>query len=63
MDIQITAVSKIIEGAMEGDMAKVKAYAKHIAEQLENQGELRAAKIIYNRLNGSYKNESKVILD
>ena len=60
-DIQITAVVKIIEGALENDMAKVTAYAEHIAKYLEERNEGRCAKIIRDRLDGSYKSKPKVV--
>lgn len=49
--IKVVPVSKIIEGAVTGDMEKVKLYANFIADDLAEQGELRASKIIRNALN------------
>jgi len=63
VEIQVTAVAKIVEGAMEGDLTKVTAYANHIAEQLEKQGEDRAARIIRKKLDRSYKSEPVITLD
>lgn len=62
-DIQVTAVAKIIEGALENDLEKVKAYAEHIAKYLDENNEGRGAKIIRSKLDGSYKNKLKVVLD
>jgi hypothetical protein len=62
-EIQITAVAKIIEGALDGDLLKVKAYAEHIAQYLDEHNEGRGAKIIRSRLDGTYKTSPKVILD
>ena len=63
MDIQIVAVSKIIEGAIEGDLLKVKSYAEHIVKYLEDKGEQRAARIIRSKIDGSHKYENNVVLD
>jgi len=62
-DIQITAVAKIIEGALDGDLLKVKSYAEHIAQYLDEHNEGRGAKIIRSRLDGTYKTSPKVTLD
>jgi hypothetical protein len=62
-EIQITAVAKIIEGALDGDLFKVKAYAEHIAQYLDEHNEGRGAKIIRSRLDGTYKTSPKITLD
>lgn len=62
-DIPITMVAKVIEGAIDGDMRKVKAYAESIADFLEDDGAESASRIIQSKLDGSYKNEPKVTLD
>ena len=60
-DISTVMVGKIIEGALDGDIQKVKAYAQLIAEKLEEQDNLRASKIIRSKLDGSYKNSEKIV--
>lgn len=61
-DIQVTAVAKIIEGALENDLEKVRAYAEHIANYLDERGE-KGSRIIRSKLDGTYKNKNKVVLD
>lgn len=58
----VIEVSKILEGALENDMVKVKSYAKLLAENLEKDGEERAARIIRKRLDGSYKNKENILV-
>jgi hypothetical protein len=61
--IHVVSVGKIIEGALSGDVEKVKAYANFIADQLEKDGEARCARIIRSKLDGSYKDSPKITLD
>ena len=63
MEVPIVSVGKIIEGAMDGDLEKVKSYSLFIAYKLEKQGELSAAKLIRSKLDGSYKYQNKVVID
>ena len=63
MIISVTAVAKIIEGALEGDMSKVRGYADLIAQTLKSDGEIRGYKIIASRLDGSYKEQPSVTLE
>ena len=62
-NIPIVIVAKILEGALDNDMLKTKSYAELLLARLEEDGDSRAANIIKNRLNGSYKNMPKVVLD
>lgn len=51
----ITIVTKILEGALEGDKNKSISYANLLADHLVRDGEKRQADKILNRLNGGYK--------
>lgn len=62
-DISIVTVSKILEGALEGDLSKVKAYAELIIKNLEEEGDERGARVLRCRLDGTYKDLPKVTLD
>lgn len=55
IEIDVNSLVKIIEGALEGDIRKVKGYAIMIAGNLEHEGNKEAAKVINDRLDGSYK--------
>lgn len=61
--ISAVTIGILISAHMEKDEEKFKSYANFIAEQYEKAGELRSAKIIRSRLDGSYKNGSSVTLD
>lgn len=61
--VSSVAIGKIIEGAMEGDLFKVRAYANMIAENLDREGKERAARIIRSKLDGSYRDLPKITLD
>lgn len=54
-DVKIVPVSKIIEGAITGDLDKVISYANFLADDLEKQGEHRASLIIRKALNPNEK--------
>jgi hypothetical protein len=54
-------VGKMLEGALEGDLKKVRAYAELIADNLEKDGEERAARIIRSKLDGTYKTQPKIV--
>ena len=56
-------IAKIIEGALNGDLLKVKSYAEHIVKYLDKHNEGNGAKIIRSMLDGTYKKSNKVILD
>jgi len=47
---------------MENDNDKFISYAKFIADEYELSGNIRAAKIIRSKLDGSYKKSPKVVL-
>lgn len=61
--INATTIGKLIEAHMEHDEQKFLCYANFIAEAYEERGEELKARIIRSKLDGSYKNQSKVILD
>ncbi len=61
--INAVTIGKLIEAHMEHDEQKFLSYANFIAEAYEEQGEERSAKIIRSKLDGSYKKQSKVVLD
>lgn len=55
-------VAKILEGALENDMLKVKSYASLLVQNLEKDGDERGARIIRRRLDGSYKNDKNIVV-
>lgn len=61
--INAVTIGKLIEAHMEHDEQKFLSYANFIAKAYEEQGEERSAKIIRSKLDGSYKKQSKVVLD
>lgn len=61
--INATTIGKLIEAHIEGDNDKFLSFAEFIASSYEEAGEERAARIIRSKLDGSYKNASKVTLD
>lgn len=61
--INATTIGKLIEAHMEHDEQKFLSYANFIAEAYEEQGEERKARIIRSKIDGSYKKQSKVVLD
>lgn len=61
--INAVTIGKLIEAHMEHDEQKFLSYANFIAEAYEEQGEERSAKIIRSKMDGSYKKQSKVVLD
>lgn len=61
--ISAVTIGKLIEARMDHDEQKFLSYANFIAEAYEEQGEERSAKIIRSKLDGSYKKQSKVVLD
>ena len=61
--ISAVTIGKLIEAHMEHDEQKFISYANFIAEAYEEQGEERKARIIRSKLDGSYKEQSKVVLD
>ena len=48
---------------MEKDDEKFMSYANFIASKYRENGNDRASKIIEKRLDGSYKTDSKIVLD
>ena len=61
--INATTIGKLIEAHMDHDEQKFLSYANFIAEAYEEQGEELKARIIRSKLDGSYKKQSKVVLD
>lgn len=61
--ISATTIGKLIEAFQEGDRNKFLSYSDFIAQKYEKAGMSRSAKIIRSKIYGSYKNQSKVILD
>ena len=53
VEINVESVAMIIEGALEGDIRKVRAYAIMIAGNLEYDGEEEVAKVIKSKLIGN----------
>ena len=61
--INATTIGNLISAHYEHEDEKFDAYVKFIIEAYEEQGEHMKADIIRKRADGSYKNESTVILD
>ena len=61
--ISSVTIAKLIEAHIEGDNEKFLSYANFIADAYEEAGEGRSAKIIRPRIDGTYKNNPKVVLD
>lgn len=61
--LNTTVIGNLISAHYEGDSKKFDTYANFIAEAYEQRGDLRSAKIIRNRIDGSYKNDSTISLD
>ncbi len=61
--ITATTIAHLIEAHMEKDEKKFLSYANFIADAYEEQGEDRKARIIRSRLDGTYKNQPKAVLD
>lgn len=61
--ISSVTIAKLIEAHMEGDNKKFLSYANFIADAYEEAGEGRSAKIIRQRIDGTYKLNPRVVLD
>lgn len=61
--ITTVTIAHLIEAHMERDEKKFLSYANFIADAYEEQGENRKAQIIRSRLDGTYKNQQKVLLN
>lgn len=61
--ISAVTIGKLIEAHMENDEQKFLSCANFIAESYEEQGEERKARIIRKKIDGTYKNDPKVVLD
>ena len=62
-EISVVTIAKLIEAHMEKDDEKFMSYANFIASKYRENGNDRASKIIEKRLDGSYKTDSKIVLD
>ena len=60
-EIGAVTIAKLIEAHYEKDEDEFLSYANFIAEAYEEKGEVRASTIIRKRLDGIYKDESKII--
>lgn len=61
--IGTVTVGKLIQAHYEKDETKFKAYAEFIADALKEQGDERGYRIIRSKIDGSYKDKPKVVLD
>lgn len=61
--ISAVTIGKLIEAHIEHDEQKFISYANFIAEAYEEAGEERKARIIWSKLDRTYKNQQKVTLD
>lgn len=59
--INATTIGKLIEAHMENDEKKFLSYANFIAESYKEGGDERSARIIRKRIDGTYKNNAKVV--
>ena len=62
-NINVVTIGNLISAHYEGDDEKFDNYVHFIIEAYEEQGEHRKADIIRKRVDGSYKNFPKVVLD
>lgn len=61
--ISVSTIGNLISAHMEGDNEKFLIFANFIADAYEEAGEVRCARIIRKRIDGTYKNDSTVTLD
>lgn len=63
--VNAVTIGKLIEAYYDGNEDNFNSYANFIADAYEEQGDLRSANIIRNKISGNYKNKSKsiVVLD
>lgn len=61
--IGAVTIGNLISAHYEHDEEKFKSYCEFIADAYEEQGDERASRIIRKRMDGTYKNDSVVILD
>ena len=61
--IGTVTIGKLIQAHYEKDETKFKAYAEFIADALKEQGDERGYRIIRSKIDGSYKDKPKVVLD
>ncbi len=62
-NINAVTIGKLVEAHMEHDEQKFLSYANFIAEAYEKEGDERSARIIRKKIDGTYKNDPKVVLD
>lgn len=61
--IPATRIAKLIEAHFEKNEEKFLSCANFIADSYEKHGEDRKARIIRSRIDGTYKNQPKIVLD
>lgn len=61
--ITVVTLGKLIEAHMEHDEEKFLSYANFIAEACEEVGEIRKARLIRSKIDGTYRNQPQVSLD
>lgn len=61
--ISVSTIGNLISAHMEGDNEKFLIFANFIADAYEEAGEVRCARIIRKRIDGTYKNDSTVTID
>lgn len=61
--ISAVTIAKLIEAHMEHDEQKFLSYAELIAKTYEKNGTKRQAEIIRRRIDKTYRNDPKIILD
>ena len=61
--ISVSTIGNLISAHMEGDNEKLLILANFSADAYEEAGEVRCARIIRKRIDGTYKNDSTVTLD
>lgn len=61
--VSAVSVAGMIEAFKKNDEQKFFAYANFIADAFDEAGEKRSARIVRSRIDGSYKDQAKVVLD
>lgn len=61
--VSVSTIGNLISAHIDGDDEKFLIYANFIADAYEEAGEVRCARIIRKRIDGTYKDDSTVTLD
>lgn len=61
--VDASTIARLIEAHVEKDEQKFFDWASFIADAYAEAGEKRSARIIRSRIDGSYKNQTKAVLD